>query len=110
MKNKNIILELQDGGIIDFQTDSDYTSGCETCDYGSYYANELFIQTVKGEIGIEVSKEYNYPMSDGYLMQIMLRNVEEIKKLTEKQFFEWIVKKITEDIHEPDIKYYKLNN
>lgn len=85
-----MILTLIDGGIKEIYTDSDFSSGCETCDYGSSYVNKIDIEMATGVIRVRASQMYDYPMSDGYLMQLMLPNYDQIKEMTEQGFFEWL--------------------
>lgn len=93
-----MLLELADGGIREIESDSEAWGGCETCDYGSSYVNEYTIHLTSGKVKIKVDKMYNYALSDGHMMKVILPNVEEIKKLTEQEFVAWIESQTKEEI------------
>lgn len=45
--------------------DETYTAGCETCDYGSSYINEIKILLEDNDyISVEVDKMYDYALSE----------------------------------------------
>ncbi|MBR8661181.1 hypothetical protein [Brevibacillus sp. NL20B1] len=85
-----MLLNMKNGGIKNIISDSWYSPGCETCDYGSNYINEFEIQLTTGVIKIEVDQMYEYALSDGYMMQLLLPNVEKIKGMDEAEFFDWL--------------------
>lgn len=93
-----MLLKLVDGAILEIEADKDYTSGCETCDWGSQYVNEYTIYMETGTLYIEASQEYTYPLSEGYMMGLMLNNVEVIKAMTETAFRLWLEAKFKEDL------------
>lgn len=97
---KDTLIKLQDGWIEEIRTDSHYSSGCDTCDYGSSYVNEFKIKTSTGEITIEIDTEYDYTVTEDYLMRLFLQNVDKIKQFTEGEFYDWLRKKVDEDVHE----------
>jgi hypothetical protein len=85
-----MLLKLKDGGIYKIESDSDAFSGCETCDHGSSYINEFIFTMEKGTILIESDQMYEHAMTDGYMMELILPNVDFIKGKTELEFFEWM--------------------
>ncbi|UTV34893.1 hypothetical protein [Bacillus altitudinis] len=89
-----MLIELVDGGIKEIYTDTLCYAGCETCDYGSQFINEFAVILTGGRIEIELSKMYSYTLSEDYLMRLFLNNIENIKQLTELQFYEWLKKEI----------------
>lgn len=48
----------------------DFTSGCETCDYGSSYITNLSIKTDNCTINFELDTMYDY-ISESILMQLL---------------------------------------
>lgn len=84
------LLPLIDGGIVRIETDTECYPGCDTCDYGSSYVNEFYVQLSTGKIYVKAENMYEYALSDGYLMDLILPNVDVIKEKTEHEFFEWI--------------------
>ena len=105
-----MILELKDGGIIEIYSDSSYEpSGCETCDWGSRYISNYTFELKTGEIHIGASKSFDYPLSEGYMMKLMLSQVNEIREMTEKEFFDWLVKQLHDDLGEIITHYEWLN-
>ena len=99
----NMLLELKDGGIEKFNTESDYQKGyCDTCEFGSLYLRYFSIETTKYEMQVKASAEYYTPLSEGYLMKIMLNNVDVIKNMTESEFIEWINEEFEKEIKEKE--------
>lgn len=54
-----MMVKLKDGGIVDMESDKEYHSGCETCDYGSSYISCFNIELVKYNAEIRASKMYD---------------------------------------------------
>lgn len=100
-----MILIMANGeGILEIESDKWHLDGCETCDYGSRYVNEFKIKMTTGIIEIKVDKMYEYAMSEGQLMLLMLPNVELIGNMTEQEFFTWIKKELSKAINN-NVKY-----
>lgn len=98
-----MLLELKDGGIKKFNTDSDYQKGsCDTCEFGSLYLRYFLIETTKYEMRVKAGAEYYTPLSEGYLMKIMLNNVDVIKNMTESEFITWLNKEFEKEIKEKE--------
>jgi len=100
MEENELLLQFVDGGIVDIKQDNWSYPGCETCDYGSSYVNELSVYLTKYKIVVEVNQMYNYLLSDGDLFKIFLRNIEKIKAMSEMQFINWFelqIKSYAED-------------
>jgi hypothetical protein len=102
-----MLLKMVDGGILNIKEDRDYTSGCETCDYGSSYVNYFDFELTTIEIHIEASQMYEYPLSEGDLMKIILPNVELIQKMTEIEFTEFLNCQLNNIINNVEIKVNK---
>lgn len=84
-----MLIELQNGGIKEISTDTYSYGGCDTCDYGSSYINELEIELTQGTIYVTIDAMYDYALSDGYLIKLFIGNIDGIRGLTEGEFFEW---------------------
>lgn len=90
-----MILELVDGGILNIIEDHYHYDGCETCDYGSSYINEITFELTTMNLNVEASQMYDYPLSDGEIMKIMLPNSFDIQKMTESEFVTWFKGKLS---------------
>ena len=101
-----MLVNLKDGCINEIETDNYYDSGCDTCDYGSRYSNELTVKLNKFEIEVRVIQMYEYAISDDYIMKLMLHNLEHIQKCTEKEFCEWFEEKLTSDFDNVEVRIY----
>lgn len=84
-----MLLKLVDGGIEHIYTDEHSSSGCETCDYGSEYINELQIIMTKYEIKATITQMYEYALTTQDALDLFLPNIEEIIQMTESEFVEW---------------------
>ena len=104
MNNEKIMLELADGGIINIDTDKNYTSGCPTCDYGSEYINYIEIMTTKFKAKFRISQMYDYVYDD--LLKIILPNINTIKGMLEIEFINWFLNKSLEKTDDVDYKLY----
>jgi len=95
-----MLIELLDGGILEVKSDTWSKRGCSTCDYGSSYVNEFEIELTSGDAYIEIDNMYEYAMSEGSMMEIMLKNIEVIKTMNESDFVDWLKIKIEEEVEE----------
>jgi hypothetical protein len=100
------MLELIDGGIVDVQSDNNYISGCDTCDYGSRYINYFDIELTKTKIKIEATQTWDYPLSEGLMMKILLSNVDDIKNMTENEFAQWLKTQLKNEIGDLEYNIY----
>ena len=109
--SKTTILPMVDGGVLDVRTDYESYGGCNTCNYGSRYTNEFWIEMTQGTIKVECGQMYEFPFqkqggeerydsyietgwghtpwSEGDLMKILLPNNDRIKKMKEEEFVKW---------------------
>ena len=62
------------------------STGCPTCAYGSSYVNDITIDTTHYKLQITKDTMYEYAISEGDLMSIIL-NID-IRRVTEKEFFD----------------------
>lgn len=102
-----MILELQDGDIVNIENDRDYWSGCETCDYGSRYVNYFDLELSKIRIKIEASEMYEYPFSEGHMMKVLLGNIDTIKGMAEQEFADWLKVELEKEVG--DLEYNVWN-
>lgn len=91
-----MLLKLVDGGIENIYTDESSYRGCETCDYGSEYINELRIVLTKYEIKATITQMYDYAITTQDTLDLFLPHIEEILQMTESEFVEWCKKWIYE--------------
>lgn len=92
-----MLIKMTNGGLVNYTDDYHYTSGCPTCDYGSEYITEIYITLTKYAISIGVNKMYQYALTEGAMMVLLLQNYNYIQTLSEEEFIEWLKKEI-EDI------------
>ena len=103
MKAQDELIKMVDGAIMNITQDDDFYPGCETCDYGSSYINEVNIFLTKYKVHVNVSQMYNYTFSDGDMMKLFIGNLDEIKQMTEEQFTRWFMVKMEE--YDTNLKY-----
>ena len=96
MKESEELIKLIDGAIINITQDEDYYSGCETCDYGSRYINEINIFLIKYIIHVNISQMYEYVFSENDMMKLFINNLDKIKQMTEEEFTKWFEIKMEE--------------
>ena len=96
------LIELQDDSVVDIATDQNYSAGCETCDYGSLYVQDITFKFKSGEkLYISLKKEYEYPISQEKLIIALARNTSQFKKMTLedfKQFFQELEEYLSEKL------------
>lgn len=90
MSNEKYLVPLSNGGILDIRTDAKYYPGCETCDFGSSYVNNVTIEMTTGNIEIKVDQMCNYALSEGYMMKLLIANIDAIRQMEEQEFFQWL--------------------
>lgn len=100
-----MLLKLKNGGIVNIQSDEYSYGGCPTCDYGSQYINEITITLTKYIINVNLNKMYEYCLSSGSLMIIILPNVDKIMSMTEEEFIKWFKEQLQKIIYK---SYAKL--
>ena len=81
------LIELKDNAVVDISTDKNYASGCETCDHGSVYTNEIIFHFKDGEkFLVEPFREYSYPINEFKLIIFLADNREKFKEMTYREF------------------------
>ncbi|HBG4932999.1 hypothetical protein C4015_02295 [Clostridioides difficile] len=100
--NNKVLIHLTNGAIVDITTEQGYSSGCETCDYGTRYITDLMIiyKNKKKDI-IRDESMYDYGMSLSSIMKAILNHQEDIEKLKEEEVAEFIKNKL-ENEHDCD--------
>lgn len=93
--SKRTLIELVDGAIVDIDTDQDYTSGCDTCDYGSSYETDIniYYRNRKRDLIRDVSM-YSYGICMSDMIKLMINYQEDIKKLRECEVADFIVDRL----------------
>lgn len=99
-----MLLKMVDGGVLNITQDKDYISGCETCDYGSCYINYFDIELTTMKIHIKSSQMFEYPLSEGHMMKVILQSVNEIQNMMEKEFANWLKESLAKEIN-CDLEY-----
>ena len=94
--DEKIILKMVDGGLINYSDNTRYIPGCVTCDYGSQCINNINIDLQRHSIHIKLNQMYDYALSEGMMMILLLSNCEKIMQMTENQFIEWLKEQIKE--------------
>ena len=95
-----MLIKMVDGGMVNYSDSTQYYPGCETCDYGSEYINEIWITLTKYKLFVEANQMYHHAISEGKMMVLLLSNCNEIQAMTEKEFIDWIKKKLCEIVYD----------
>ena len=91
-----MLITMKDGGLKEYSDDTQWWPGCETCDYGSEYINDLFLTLTMYRVHVKTNQMYNYVLSEGYMMRLFLENYSKIQEMTEKEFIDWFREQIQE--------------
>ena len=98
-----MLINMVDGGIIDYKDDCECYAGCPTCDYGSEYINEIDITLTHHTVHIKLNQMYEYILSEGQMMKLLLGNYNAIQAMTEKEFINWLKSELERIIDEDEI-------
>lgn len=96
---ETIIFPMKDGGIVEYKDDTEYIPGCETCDYGSQYLNNIFIKLTKFTIDVRLDRMYEYSLSSGDIMTTILPEYQQVSEMTEEEFSVWFKEKLIDLVH-----------
>lgn len=89
-----MLITMLDGGLVNY-TDDDYAfAGCETCDYGSQYINEVEITLTKYKIYLKTNQMYEHLISESKMIKLFLTEYNVIQQMTEEKFIGWFKEKI----------------
>lgn len=91
-----MLINMKDGGLVEYTDDTECYPGCETCDYGSEYINNLFLTLTKYKVRVKTNQMYEYLLSEGYMIKLFLQNYNKIQEMTEKEFIDWFREQIRE--------------
>lgn len=117
------IVELRDGGIKNMTVDSDYKSGCETCDYGAERFNKIVIEFNQFYVTIRAIGMYDYPtdmLASAYngkyhnnrgkheltnqdVIDIFRLNPDMLSQFTESQFISYMTLKLYDRCDNVDV-------
>ena len=110
-----MLINMVDGGLVDYDDDFYHYDGCPTCDYGSEYINEVDITLTHYEIHVETNQMYRYVLSEGQMIRLFLSEYNTIQAMTEKEFIDWFKNKLREltdesnaDIYDGKIKEFNV--
>lgn len=87
----DILMPLKDSAILNVNYDTEYYAGCPTCDYGSSYITNIVIELVNRNIKINSEQMYNYGITEGMLMKLLLQNATRIHNMTEEEFCNYVI-------------------
>lgn len=97
---KKFLITMTDGGLVNYDDDCYSYSGCETCDYGSEYINEIDITLTQYKIHVKTNQMYEYVLSEGQMMRLFLSEYNTIQAMTEREFVDWFKEKLCEITHD----------
>lgn len=95
-----MLINMVDGGIVNYDDNCYSYGGCPTCDYGSEYINEINITLTKYTIYVKINQMYEYVLSEGQMMKLFLSEYNTIQTMTEKEFTNWFKEKLCEITHD----------
>lgn len=95
-----MLIKMIDGGLVDYNDDCCYYSGCPTCDYGSEYINEIDITLTRYKIHVKTNQMYEYVLSEGQMIRLFLSEYDTIRTMTEERFVDWFKEKLCEITHD----------
>jgi len=103
-----MLIKMVDGGLVNYDDDSYKIGGCPTCDYGSSYITEIDMTLTKHKIHIKTDKMYDYVLSEGDMLKLLLSNYKEITTMTEKEFVDWLKVKLLEIVSKDELEKYSV--
>ena len=106
---EKLLITMVDGGLVTYDDDSYSYGGCPTCDYGSQYITEIDITLTKYDIHIKTNQMYDYVLSEGDMMKLLLSNYDEIRAMTEKEFTDWLKTELLKIIDEDALEKYSVD-
>ena len=90
----NLNIKFADGNeLINYNDDTEHYDGCETCDYGSMYINDITVETTNYNISAHFNQMYEYAFSSADAIKIFAVG---ITAMTEEQFVEYLEKEFNE--------------
>lgn len=96
--DKEYLIKMIDGGITNVYTDSYCAySGCPTCNYRSRYVREIILYLDGFNIEVNMEDMFSAPYSEGDLMKLLCSNNDEIKQMTQDEFYLWFKEEISKE-------------
>ena len=99
---KKYLLKMVDGGLVNYQDDCYSYGGCPTCNYGSEYITEIDITLKHYKVHIETNRMYEYALSEGDMIKLLLYEYETIQTMTEKEFIDWFKNKLLDIVDDAE--------
>ena len=90
-----MLINMIDGGLVNYIDDCYSYGGCPTCDYGSEYITEIDITLTHYKIHIKTNQMYEYVLSEGQMMKLFLTEYNTIQAMTEKEFVDWFKEQLS---------------
>lgn len=80
-------IKFSDGNeFIYYNDDTEHYPGCETCDYGSEYINNIYIETTNYKVDIVFNQMYEYAFSTSDAIRIFA--TVKLSDMTEREFID----------------------
>ena len=101
----NLNIKFADGNeLISYHDDTEAYAGCETCDYGSEYINNICVETSNYHIYACFNQMYNFAFSSADAIKIFAVG---IVNMTEEQFVEYLEKEFNKIVERssPDFTF-----
>lgn len=89
-----MVIQFKDGYLKNIEHNHYKYSGCETCDYGSEYVDNIVLYFSRFYADFDVVKEYDYAISLSDIILIFTQNIEDIRNMTEVGFVRWFYRQI----------------
>lgn len=98
------MINLTDDELVTIDYDVRYSAGgCDTCDYGSFYLHSLTFEFLKKRLNVETKDNI---LSEGWLMKLVVCNIEKIQQFNQQEFCDWIKMNINEFTNK-NVSYYE---
>ena len=98
-----MLINMVDGGMVDYKDGCECYAGCPTCDYGSEYINEIDITLTQHTVHIKLNQMYEFTLSEGQMMKLFLGSYNTIQAMTEKEFISWLKSELERIIDEDEL-------
>ena len=105
---EKLLIKMVDGGLVNYEDDNYHYGGCPTCDYGSEYITEIDMTLTRHKISVRTNQMYDYVLSEGDMMKLLLSNYDAIQIMTEKEFADWLKTKLLEIASENELEEYSV--
>ena len=89
-----MLLKMKDDYIVDILYDSEHTSGCPTCDYGSQYIREFWVVMQYSVIFVKSENMYRFACTEDFLFKLFLSNVDKLRKMCRAEFIQFLTEEM----------------